>query len=817
MESPQGASRIIRFGGFQANLIAGELRRNGTKVRMQEQPFQILVLLLERAGEVVSREELQQRLWAADTFVDFDNGLNIAVKKLRVALGDDAETPRYIETVPRRGYRFIARVASDTPESFGSYSRDRAPLVLVPRHQEPNASSPLAETVTETQWVPEPVPEAQPVSAPSKQSALPGNRVKYVALVSVAVAAIAIAAYFYLHRSPALTEKDTIVLADFTNTTGDPVFDGALRQGLEVQLGQSPFLNVLSDRAVAQTLAMMGQSASKDARLTPELAREVCQRTQSSATLEGTISSLGSQFVLGLKAVDCRGGNILAEEQVTASSKEQVIKALGEAATKIRLKLGESLPSLQKFDVPLDSATTPSLEALQAYTLGFQAKERGDFAASVPHFQRAISLDSNFAMAYAVLGSVYSTLGEASDAAENIAKAYELRDRVSEREKFYVDSHYQFDVPGNLEKARQVLEMWAQTYPREAGPRITLAYIYSLLGQHDKSQASNQEAFKLNPESWVVYANLVADDLNSHRLSEAKSTAQEAIAKKLAHPGLHLLLYRVAFLEHDSAAMAREAAVDMGKPGWEDKMLFYESQTSAYAGEFTKARGLTRRAVEAADREGQKEAAEAYQAEAAVREALVGNSAEAKQWAGSAMKTSNGKDVTALAAIALARSGEVEQAGRLANDLAKRFPEDTVVQFDYLPMIRAYIELHSGRASNAIAALEPSAPYELGRAFPSLNFNLYPIYVRGEAYLAAHQGAAAAAEFQKLFDHAGLVVNEPIGALARLGMARAYVQQGDTSRAKAAYQDFLMLWKDADTDIPIYKQATAEYAAPPHR
>ena len=405
MESPRGATRVIRFGGFQANLIAGELRRNGTKIRMQDQPFQILALLLERAGEVVSRDELQQKLWASDTFVDFDNGLNIAVKKLRVALGDDAESPRYIETVPRRGYRFIGRIAADSPEFVGSHSRDRAPLVLVPKHQEPIESSPTAEAIPEGPSESETLPEVLGVHHPLPADTRSSRLLRSFWAVSLVILVIATFVYIYLHRSPALTEKDTLVLADFANTTGDPVFDGTLRQGLEVQLGQSPFLNILSDRRVAETLAMMGQQSSKDSRLTPELAREVCQRTRSAATLESTISSLGSQYVLGLKAVGCYNGNTLADEQVTASSKEQVIKALGEAVTKVRLKLGESLPSLQKFDVPLDSATTSSLEALQAYTLGFQAKEKGDFAAAVPHFQRAIGLDSNFAMAYAALGS----------------------------------------------------------------------------------------------------------------------------------------------------------------------------------------------------------------------------------------------------------------------------------------------------------------------------------------------------------------------------------------------------------------------------
>jgi len=811
MDQPFHQRFVFVFGNFKLDVRTGELRRKGTKIRLQGQSFQVLALLLERAGEVVTREELQRKLWAADTFVDFDNGLNIAVKKLRTALSDDAETPLYIETLPRRGYRFLADVTVESAKPVSASTPRRAPLVLVPKQEEAIASVSVVEVEPEAQLVSGTVPEVTAAATPAVQMATPRGRLRVTWVVSLVTLVIATGVYIYLHRPPLLTEKDTIVLADFTNSTGDQVFDGALRQGLEVQLGQSPFLNILSDRAVAQTLTMMRQPSSKDSRLTPELAREVCQRTQSAATLEGMISSLGSQYVLGLKAVNCRSGDVLAEEQVTASNKEQVLKALSEATSKMRLKLGESLPSLRKYDVPLDSATTSSLEALQAFTLGFQAKEQGDFAAAVPHFQRAIGLDPNFAMAYAALGQVDSTMGEASQAAENVTKAYELRERVSEGERFYIDSHYHINVTGNMEKARQALEVSAQTYPRALGPQINLSYVYGVLGDHDKGHLASLEAFKLNPEARVIYANLVADDLNLGRLSEAKATAQEALAKKLEHPGLHLLLYRVAFLEGDSAAMAREAASLMGKPGWEDKMLFYESQTAAYYGQLAKSRGLTKRAVEAAHREDQKEAAAAYEAEAAVREALAGNTAEAKQWAESALKSSNGKDVTALTAIALARSGEVAKAGRLASDLANRFPEDTVVQFDYLPMIRAYIELNSGHASNAIAALEPATPYELGRAFPALNFNLYPTYVRGEAYLAAHQGEAAAAEFQKLFDHAGLVVNELIGALARLGMARAYVQQGDTSKAKAAYQDFLALWKDADPGIPILQKAKAEY------
>jgi DNA-binding winged helix-turn-helix (wHTH) protein/tetratricopeptide (TPR) repeat protein len=794
-KSPERES-IVSFGSFKLDVQSAELRRNGTKTRLQEQPFQILLVLLSRSGEVVTREELQSKLWAADTFVDFDNGLNIAVKKLRSALGDDAEAPQYIETLPRRGYRFLVGVTAESPKTSSQSSPATAPKVLPPK-----------EAVSA-----EALAEAPAVPVEPAQSGQQNHRWKLAAAAFVVIALIAAAVYFYRHRSPVLTEKDTIVLADFTNTTGDSVFDGTLRQGLEVQLKQSPFLNILSDRSAARTLATMDKAQSGDARLTPGLAREVCQRTSSVATLESTISSLGSEYVLGLKAVDCRSGNVLAEEQITANSKEQVLMVLGEAASRIRLKLGESLPSLQKFDVQLDEGNTPSLEALRAFTLGNAAYDNGDFAAAASFFQHALALDPKFAMAYARLGATYSNLGETHRAAENFASAYALRERSTERGRFYIDAHYQTSVTGDMVEARETYELWAQTYTREAGPHINLAYVYSVLGQYGKAHASNLQAFKLNPDSGIVYANLVADNLNDFRPEEAKAIAREAQAKKLDLPVLPLLLYRVAFTQNDAASMASEAALAMEKRGVEDKMLFYESQSAAYAGQFGKARELTDRAAESANRAGQKESAAAYQAEAAVREALAGNAGEAKRRAATALRSSTGSDVTALAGIALARSGEVVQAGRLADDLAKRFPEDTVVQFDYLPMIRAYLALQGGRASDAVASLVPAAPYELGRACPSLNFNLYPIYVRGEAYLAAGEGQSAAAEFQKILDHPGLVVNEPIGALSHLGLARAYAIHGDTAKAKAAYLHFLELWKDADPQLPILTQVKAEHA-----
>jgi len=631
------------------------------------------------------------------------------------------------------------------------------------------------------------------------------------AAVVVVAALVAGGLYFRSRHAAPLTEKDTIVLADFTNTTGDAVFDGTLRQGLSSQLEQSPFLNLLSDESVAQTLALMAQP--KDARFTRELAREVCQRTGSAASIEGSISSLGSQYVVGLKAVNCRSGDVLANEQATANGKEQVLKTLGEAATKIRVKLGESLASVQKYDAPAENVTTPSLEALQAYSLGYQAQiVRNDAAAAIPLLQRAISLDPNFAMAYARLGTNYGNLGETARAAENTRKAYELRERVSEREKLYIVSHYETAVTGNLEAARKAHQLWAQTYPRDDTPPGNLSVIFVALGDYDKALAASQEALKLNPGSGLNYLNLVSGYLTANRLDEARATAQEAQAHNLDSPSNHQILYLVDFLQHDAAGMQREAATLMGKPGFEDLILYNESDTAAYAGQFSKARELTRRASESAQRADEKETAAVYVAEAAVREALVGNMSLAKQQAQAALALSTGKDVEAISAIALGLAGDTPQATRLAADLAKRFPENTIVQFNYLPTIHAAAALQGGSTTKAIEALVPVAPYELGSVGQTFSFALYPVYLRGEAYLAAHQGSAAAAEFQKILDHPGAVQNEPIGALAHLGLARAYALSGESVKSRTACQNFLAHWKDADPDIPILKEAKAEYA-----
>ena len=635
-------------------------------------------------------------------------------------------------------------------------------------------------------------------------------RWKLIVPAAIAIMALATSSYLYFPRKAKLTDKDLIVIADFTNTTGDTVFDGSLRQGLAVQLEQSPFLNIVSDQQIEQTLRLMGQAP--DAKLTPEIARELCQRAEGAAVLDGSIAGLGSQYVLGLKAVNCRTGDSLAQVQETADGKERVLKALGDAAAKLRAKLGEALSTVQKLDTPIEQATTPSLEALQAFSLGRKAMWKTDYDAAVPSFQRAIGLDPKFAMAYAQLGQAYMNLGETRLGAENTKKAYDFRERVSEREKFYIDSHYHHNVTGDLEKARQASELWAQTYPQDWLAPNYLGSIYRVLGQYDKALEELREAYRLYPSSLII-ANVVHYYLALNRPDEARATAEEAQAKNLDSFWLHAFLYRLAFSQNDAAGMAQQVAWSAGKPGVEDVLLAFEADTAAYFGHLGKARELSRQVVASAERAKKKEVAAGFEVDAALREALFGNAAQARQRAETAVALSSGRDVQYRAALTLALAADASRARALVDDLGKRFPEDTVVQFNYLPTIHAQLALDGNEASKAIEILQVAAPYELGR--PGYSFfspSLDPVYVRGEAYLAAHQGSEAAAEFQKILDHRGVVLNEPIGALAHLQIGRAYAMQGDTAKAKAAYQDFLTLWKDADPDIPILKQAKAEYA-----
>jgi len=623
------------------------------------------------------------------------------------------------------------------------------------------------------------------------------------------------------HHAAPLTEKDTIVLADFTNSTGDAIFDDTLKTALSVSLRQSPFLNVLSDGDVAKTLQQMTRPAST--KLTPEVARELCQRAASKAYIAGTVGSLGSKYVLGLKAVNCQSGNTLAEEQVTAASKEKVLDTLGEAATKLRGELGESLATVQKLDVPLAEATTTSLEALKAYSLGQKAGSEKGAVGALPYNQRAIELDPNFAAGYLAVGSDYSSLGEVGRASEYFTKAFQLREHASEREKLNITANYYSNVTGELDKAAQAFQGAIESYPRTAGSYVNLGIVCSGQGQYEKAAEVTRQGSRVAPDPVAPYGDLANYALALQRFDEARQTIHEAQARKLDDFLIHNALYALAFLGADSAAMAEQQQWYAGKSE-EQFGLSLASDTEAFAGHLGKARELTKRAVDSAVRADSKESGAVWQANAAVLQAAYGNTAEARQSAADALKlASTSQGVEVEAALALAMAGDAARAESLAQDLGKRFPLDTQMQSLWLPAIQAQLALDRKNPAAAVSVTQAASPMELGQILFVNNLScLYPVYVHGEAYLAAGQGSAAAAEFQKILDHSGIVWNCWTGALAHLGVARANALQARSAqgadadaarvRALAAYKDFLTLWKDADPDIPILKEAKAEYA-----
>jgi eukaryotic-like serine/threonine-protein kinase len=761
-------TEILRFGAFEFDLRSRELRKKGLRIRLQEQPLQVLSVLLRHPGEVVTREELHSELWSTDTFVDFDNGLNTAINKLRESLGDSSTNPRFIETLPRRGYRFIAPVAGNG--------------------QKPSATGPAAISHTQNWTV-----------------------ARFVWLLVIVGLLAAVAIWRWWH-APRLTEKDFIVLGDFANSTGDGVFDGTLRQGLSVQFEQSPFLKQVSEEQIHQTLRMMGQKTN--AQLTPEIAREICQRTNSAAALNGSIALIGSRYDLILWAIDCASGDLLASTEAKANDKSDVLDALGKVASEMRGKLGESLGTVQKYNVPLVEATTPSLQALQLYSMGVQIEtQTGDFAASLPFFQKAVEGDPNFSMAYWAIGDAYSNMGEGTASAEYERKAFALRSGVSELERLVIEGDYYYYATGDLVNSRRSFELIAKSYPRSGYASDMLAFFSNAFGQYDAALSQCLESIRLAPGNSRAHRHLVLTYLLLNRAEDALATAQQAHAKGLdSH--LAPVLYGIAFYRGDTTEMARQIASAVGKPGEEDLLWALQADTEAYFGHLQRARELSRQAVESAERTGEKETAGVYYAVSALREALVGNAYEARELAGRAQRVSTGRDMDYGVALALVYAGDANRAQVLTDQLDRKFPEDTVLRLNYLPTLRAKLAISRSNTQQAIEMLGTAAPYELGLpAYSDYNWpNLYTVYVRGEAYLAEHRGREAAAEFQKIVDHRGIVLNEPIGALAHLQLGRAYSLSGDIIKAEAAYQDFLGLWKDADPDIPILKEAKAEYA-----
>ena len=661
---------------------------------------------------------------------------------------------------------------------------------------------------------------AAPSSASTSATAIPaGERSKLwkvlIPALLVFVAGVAAVGLYLRSHSPkppatdaaVLTEKDTVVLADFNNKTGDAVFDDALKQALAVELGQSPFLNVLSDRKVSETLRMMGRPAND--RITVDTGRELCLRTGSKALIGGSVATLGSHYLIELGAVACNSGDNLASEQSEADNKEDVLKALSRASSSLRTKLGESLPSVQKFDVPVE-ATTPSLEALKNYSMAITITREKGSAPGVPFLKRAIELDPNFPLAYAALAISYGNLGQRSLALEYATKAYQLRDRVSERERLRIVSNY-YTETGEIDKSIQTYELWAANYPRDFIPVGNLGVIYSYMGQWDKAAEAFKRGLSIAP-SVHGYANLAQAYMFLNRLDDAKASFDQAYAHNLDSGDLRENRYLFGFVRGDSALMQQQLEWASGKPGDEDILLAMQSDTDAYFGRLVKAQDFSRRAIDSALRSDSKETAATWQVFAGLREAEFGNFSSARQMATSALALSPGRYIEVLSAVTFARVGDTPKAQVLAAQLEKNYPADSLLKLYWLPTIKAAIELSRGNAAQAVVTLEATAPYESGEPPPLMVATLYPAYLRGQAYLVAHNGPAAAAEFQKILDHHSMVLNSVTGAVSRAELGRAYAMAGDTAKAKGAYQDFFNLWKEADADIPILKEAKAEYA-----
>jgi serine/threonine protein kinase/tetratricopeptide (TPR) repeat protein len=650
-----------------------------------------------------------------------------------------------------------------------------------------------------------------PLEVASKHFA---QKKRWWAFASVAIlAAATVAATLYLHnrKTHALSETDTVVVADFANSTGNAVFDDTLKQALAVSLRQSPFLKVLSDEKVIATLRLM--TLPPNTPLTPKIAREVCQRAESKAYIAGSVASIGNEYVIGLDAVNCQSGDTLALKQVHADGKEKVLDALGEVAAKLRTELGESLSSVQRFDTPIEQATTSSFDALKAYSLGLKIWNENGEVQSIPAFKQAIELDPNFAMAYGRLGEVYGILDERTKSVEYLTKAFQLRDRVTEPEKYNISSQYYIVVSGEIKKSMQVCQLWAQSYPRDSEPHLNLGYGYAVFGQYEKANAETKQGLRLDPDNSIGYANLIQGYAFLNQLGEAKATYQEAIKRKPDNGGPHAYRYGVAFLERDTKEMERQANWAAQKPGFEDMLLSYQSDTEAFFGHLKKARELSQRAVQSAHLNDLKETAAEWQMNEALREAEFGNAARAQERSASALTMASTRDVQILAALTFARAGDTARAQRLADEVQKQFPLDSVIGDYWLPTVRAAIEINRSNPSKAIESLKAAAPHELGQVSDfEFGAQFYPVYVRGQAYLLLHQGAEAAAEFQKFLDHPTVVANNPLFTLAHLGLARARKLQGQTDKSRAAYRDFFILWKDADPDIPILEQARTEYA-----
>jgi eukaryotic-like serine/threonine-protein kinase len=814
--------KLLRFGVFELNLDAEELRKDGIPIKLPPQPVKILALLASRAGQTVTRDEIQKEIWGEETYVDFEHGLNQCIKQIRTALNDNADRPLYVETVPRRGYRFLAPVVSKTIATPGprvteskSGIQDRVNLpgaaavpsenvAKVPETQsaEPENSPGGSEIAGEE----EAVRENSQASAPKRDRRILTRRLLWVAVGLALLAGGGV--YWRMKHASSLSEVDTIVIADFDNSTGLSVFDNALRQALTADLEDSPFLNVLASGKVREQLRFMGQPPN--APLKEDVARQICQRTGSKAMVMGSISSLGSHYPMTLRAENCNTGDLLAIVQAEAENREQVVKKLNTMASAMRGKLGESLASIEKYDAPASQVSTPSLEALQVYSLGVSTQQTEGDEAAIPFYRRAIELDPDFAMAYNRLGAIYGNLYQPTLAAENLTKAFEFRDHTTEREKLNITGMYYMFAIGDLRKTIETYKIYSQIYPRDGKARSNLSVAYSFIGNYSEAILEPGEALKLEANNANHYANLAALYLYVEEFDKTKVILQQARDRNFSNEFMAQIRYLLAFLTNKNADMNREVTDTTGKLGVEDQLLAMQAGTEAFYGRLAQAREYSTRASESALKADAKESAANWRFYGALQDAEAGKLESALREATAALPIAPGRTTQILGALSLARGGDAKRAQALADELAVQNPADTMIQYYWLPTIRAAIDLTNRVPTKAIEHLQAALPYDLGSPNPGIGL-LYPVYLRGVAYLESGQPDKAAEEFQKILDHKGIVQNYITGALAHLQLGRARAKMGDMAAARKSYESFFATWKDADADVPTLVEAKLEY------
>jgi eukaryotic-like serine/threonine-protein kinase len=812
----------MRFGPYHLDSAGRELSKNGLRLKISGQPLQVLGLLLERPGTAVTRKEFFDQLWPSDTFVDFDHSLNTAIKRLRRALEDDPEHPTYIETIPKYGYRFIGVVdqCNTAVDAIGSVEPGTQRELRVGDARpglETRAHSPTLELKADGS-----TPTRNPLNLPDRVpsptsqmlektsgffSQMPFKHWMWVT-VGGFFAFLAVAAGFIAMRSradqPALTQKDSVLLADFQNSTGEPVFDSTLGNALAIELGQSPFLDIVSRDRNREILRLMGHSP--DQPILPSLAREVCQRAGAQTVIDGSVTRLGNNYVVALQAQNCRDGRTFAHEQIAVESREDVLRVLGQISARLRQILGESVASVHAFDIPLEQVTTVSLEALKAYSIGVDQLTRGEESKAILLFEHAAELDPGFAMAYTQLGIEYNNLGESKKASAYLRKAYALRDHLSEREKLFLTVRYDMVVVGDTDKATQTAEMWTQIYPRDWRPFNTLSARYQVSGEYEKAAVAAEEALRLQPDHYLPYANLARSYLALGRFNDARRVAESAQTRHRDSLDTHEVLFDLAFLKGDHEGMQRELQWGTSSSRSND-MLSTEAFAEAASGHLKSALSIFRRSWEADHRLGDNDDEAYSMAGAAVFQADVGKIPEARLLAEEALKHGQGIDAEETAAQALALSGGERRARLIASDLHQRFPLHTVLNSASLPAILGSIDVRTGNPEHALDILQSAVPYDYCEFA-----NLAPVYIRAKALLKLGKGHEAVAEFQKIVDHPGIDVTSPRHVLARLGIARALALSGERLAARKAYEQFFELWLDADEEIPELRNAKLEYA-----